>query len=159
MKEQAPAPYCHYSESPILAFWGTDLHIAGDPATEQQFYTTLHCLEHLTTDCTEGESGRAVTPQTVSDELAHFNQSVTAIREGAGVPQPEVQVTLSQLHALSLRRLLATYDTHGAQLHEYERFVHVHAAIFLALHEEKEAARLSEASTTEQFYSDDEVPF
>src|SRR5436853_1024212 len=106
-KEQAPSPYQHYSESPYLTFWGTDLHIPGDPASEAQFYTTLQCLENMTPDCIEGESGQAVIPPMISDELTHFNQSVTAIRQGAGVPQPDVQVTLRQLHALSLRRLLA----------------------------------------------------
>ena len=159
MKEHAPSPYQHYSESPHLTFWGNDLHIEGDPATEEQFYTTLHCLAHITTDCTEGTQGQAVTPQTISDELTHFNQSVTAIRQGAGVPQPDVQVTLGQLHALSLRRLLAAYDTKGASPPEYERFVHLHAAIFLALHEEQEAARFMEASATEQSYGEDEVPY
>ena len=159
MKEQVPSPYQHYSASPLLTFWGTDLHIPGDPASEEQFYTTLHCLEHITTDCIEGESGQAVTPQMVSAELTHFNQSVTAIRQGAGVPQPDMHVTLAQLHALSLRRLLAAYDTQGASAADYEQFVHVHAAIFLALHEEQAAARFLEASATEQGESADDVPF
>jgi hypothetical protein len=158
-KEQAPSSYRHYSESPLLAFWGTDLHIPGDPTTEEQFYTTLHCLETMTTACTEGEPGHAVTPQMVSDELTHFNQSVTAIRQGAGVPQPEVTVTLNQLHALSLRRLLATYDTKSAIPADYERFVHVHAALFLALHEEQEIERLRQQPPTEQLYGEDDVPF
>src|SRR5437764_11435656 len=148
MKEHAPSPYQHYSESPHLTFCGTDLHIPGDPATEEQFYTTLHCLENMTTYFTEFDLWQAVSPQTVSDELTHFNQSVTAIRQGAGVPQPEVQVTLSQLHALSLRRLLAMDETKSASPADYERFVHVQAAIFLALHEEQADTRLVAESAT-----------
>src|SRR5436309_327723 len=80
----------------------------------------------------------------------HFNESVTAIRHGADVPQPDVQVTLDQLHALSLRRLLAAYETKSASPADYEQFVHVHAAIFLALHEEQAAARFMKSSATEQ---------
>ena len=159
MKEQAPAPYRHYSESSMLAFWGTDLHIAGDPATEERFSTTLHCLENMTTYFTEFELWQALTPQTVTDEVTHFNQTVTAIRQGAGVPEPAVTVTLDQLHALSLRRLLAAYETKGASSADYERFVHLHAAIFLALHEEQEVERLRQAQPTEQGYGDDDVPF
>lgn len=159
MKEQAPLLYRHYSESEHLIFWGTDLHLASEPTTEEQFYTTLHCLENMTSYFTEFDMWQALEPQTVTDEVTHFNQSVTAIRQGAGVPQPEVHVTLSQLHALSLRRLLATYDTKGASPADYERFVHLHAALFLAVHEEQEIERLRQAQSTEQHYGDDEVPF
>ncbi len=159
MKEQAPVPYRHYSESPLLAFWGTDLHIPGDPATEAQFYTTLHCLESMTTYFTEFDLWQAVAPQTVSDEFTHFNQTVTTIRPRASVSQPEVAVTLDQLHALSLRRLLATYDTKGASPGDYERFVHLYTALFLALHEEQELERLMQAPSAEQSNREDDVPY
>lgn len=155
MKEQAPPPHRHYSQSEHLIYWGNDLHIAGDPATEEQFYTTLHCLEQMTT----GEVWQPLAPQTVTTELTHFNENVTTIRQGAGVPQPEVTVTLEHLYALSQRRLLAAYDTNGASATDYERFVRLHAALFLALHEEQEAARLSEEFPTEQGYREDELSY
>lgn len=159
MKEQTRAPYHHYSESSMLVFWSTDLHIPGDPITEEQFYTTLHCLENITNYFTEFDVWQALTPQTIQAELAHFNERATLVRTGAGVPEPEVDVTLTQLHALSLRRLLATYDTKGADPTDYERFVHLHAAIFLALHEEQEVEPLLQESPVEQHYGDDDVPF
>jgi hypothetical protein len=159
MKEQAPPAFRHYSQSEHLTFWANDIHIAGDPAAEAQFYTTLHCLEQMTTELTAGEVWQPVAPQTVTAELTHFNHSVTAVRRGASVPQPEVSVTLEHLYALSQRRLLAAYDTQGASAVDYERFVRLHAALFLALHEEREEERLRQEQATEQGYSDEDVPY
>src|SRR5437016_1834782 len=114
MKEQAPLPYRHYRESEHLTFWGNDRHIAGDPATPEQFNTTLHCLEQMTTYFTIANGWPTLDAQTIAEEVTYFNQTVTEVRQGAGVPQPTVTVTLAQLHALSLRRMLAAADTKSA---------------------------------------------
>lgn len=159
MKEQAPLLYRHYSESAHLTFWGTDLHIAGDPATEEQFYTTLHCLENMTTYFTLANVWPTLDAQTIAEEVTSFNQTVTEVRHGADVSKPTVTVTLEQLHALSLRRMLAAADTKSATPTDYERFVQLHAAIFLALQEEQEEERLKEESTTEPSYSDEDLPY
>lgn len=159
MKEQAPILYQHYSESAQLTFWGTDLHIAGDPATEEQFYTTLHCLENMTTYFTVADSWPTLDAQTIAEEVTSFNQRMNEVRQGAGVLQAAVTVTLDQLQALSLRRLLAVANTKSASAADCERFIQMHAAIFLACYEEQEATRLREASASMPSSCDDELPY
>ena len=121
------------SESPYLVFQGSDLTIAGDPSTAAQFTLTRDVLENLTNYLVEFDLWPALNPQMVKEELAHFNgwyaYDLPAVEEDA--------VTLAQLYALSLRRLLGAGETEGTRSAEYERFVALHEAIVLALQREQ----------------------
>lgn len=136
---------------------GSDLHIEGDPTEEEQFYITLHFLENMTDYLSEFQLWAELEPQTIKDELTHANQAMTETRQRAGIAEPTGEVTLPQLHALSLRRLIAAYETKGVSPPDYERFVHLHAAIFLALNEEQEIERLMQTASAIDI--DEELPF
>jgi hypothetical protein len=143
MSEQHPHPQTHpYHESLSLVFQGNDLTIEGDPSTAAQFALTVAVLENLTNYLGEFDLWPALEPQMVKEELAHFNGWYAH-------DHPTVEgdaVTLSQLHALSLRRLLAAGATRGALSAEYERFVVLHGAIVMGLRHEEEMERLMQAS-------------
>src|SRR5262245_34023044 len=120
MPEQDPQLQPHLSsESSSLVFQGSDLTIAGDPATDAQVALTFSVLENLTNYLVEFDLWPALEPQLVKEELAHFNgwyahDHPTA--EGDAV-------TLAQLHALSLRRLLVAGEAQGTRSADYARFV------------------------------------
>jgi hypothetical protein len=81
MKEGAPlSDHRHYTGSPTLVFLGNDLYLPGDPEHEEQFYTTLHLLESMTSVRADANTWQQITPQTVQEELAEFNQTVRTLR-------------------------------------------------------------------------------
>lgn len=144
MIEESPRPAKrHYSESPYLTFAGSDLALTGDPATEPAFALTFNVLENLTNYLAEFDLWPELEPQTVKDELAHFNAWYAHDHPAFDGEA----VTLPALHALSLRRILAAGETRGARAADYEVFVVLHAAIFRALQEEREIERLMEGSS------------
>jgi hypothetical protein len=139
---EPPFPSRPSNESPYLVFKGSDLTIEGDPSSDEQFALTFDVLENLTDYLGEFDLWPELEPQMVKEELAHFNGWYAH-------DHPTVEgdaVTLPDLHALSLRRLLAAEETHGALPADYEGFVVLHAAIVLALKHEQEIDRRMQAS-------------
>src|SRR5204862_1631519 len=150
-----------YEQATRLDVDNKDIHVEGDPETEEAFaaaYDFLHVATvYFKTDYgsssspTQRDLWWTVTADDIKDELEHRNQWATWEALHRREPDaPVVEVELAQVLALSYRRLQALEEIGGPEQREYPACMH--------LHETTREARLAAAKLAQVLRRGEEPP-
>ncbi len=157
MTEPSPRPqlegrFGDFEQSRFLQF-GTEIHLAGDPESPEDFARAQHYLETITTHCIEFGPWWEKRPQDVVNELDYHNawqQYEVEQERKAGEKQAEYQaITIQQLRALSKRRVLAFAETGWEVTHAYRVVCFFDQLIETAMLEQEQPEQLMAASSPE----------
>ncbi len=151
-RSQPEERFGDFEQSRFLQF-GTEIHLAGDPESPEDFARAQHYLETITTHCIEFGPWWEKRPQDVVNELDYHNawqQYEVEQERKAGEKQAEYQaITIQQLRALSKRRVLAFEETGWAVTHAYRVVRFFDQLIEAAMLEQEQLEELMAVASSE----------
>lgn len=166
---EEPEAFLDYYDSPFLTF-GNDIHIVGDPETEEEFATALNYLGLMSSYFVETEEFWQKTAADVTNRLTYYNEwhkyEVEQEHKVGETSTTYREVTLHHLRVLSERRVRAMEHTGWEVTQFYRMALFFHRLVEQAVAHYNETQQLLNLSAQAIYFSsvsseedEDGVPF